>query len=254
MMQNKLRFLMAVFIFISNSIYAQKTDTSSIDETRAKKRFYHTRVFKATICPALLIGWGVSTIHGHGLYSSYDVYKTIHTLNISHTHADNYLQFVPLAEFVTLSLLKVKRHDDLINTGILIIKSGILTGIAVEGLKHVIYEVRPDSLHASDRNQSFPSAHTAVAFMAATLVYKEFKDKSIWYGVGAYTAAAGVGVLRMVNNLHWESDVFVGAGLGILSVNLVYLTHKYKWGKKGNALLVPSYYNGSLGVHFVKKL
>jgi membrane-associated phospholipid phosphatase len=30
-------------------------------------------------------------------------------------------------------------------------------------------------------------------------------------------------------NAHWISDVVAGAGFGILSTELVYLTHQYKW-------------------------
>ena len=34
--------------------------------------------------------------------------------------------------------------------------------------------------------------------------------------MGANTAATGVGVMRIMNNRHWTSDVLVGAGIGIL--------------------------------------
>jgi hypothetical protein len=36
----------------------------------------------------------------------------------------------------------------------------------------------------------------------------------------------------MINNKHWESDVLVGAGIGMLSANLAYATHIYRWGRK----------------------
>jgi hypothetical protein len=37
----------------------------------------------------------------------------------------------------------------------------------------------------------------------------------------------------MVNDKHWESDVFVGAGIGMLSTNIVYATHQHRWGRNG---------------------
>ena len=37
------------------------------------------------------------------------------------------------------------------------------------------------------------------------------------WGLGAYTIAATVGILRMYNNRHWLNDVLAGAGIGILS-------------------------------------
>ena len=48
----------------------------------------------------------------------------------------------------------------------------------------------------------------------------------------AYGIASSVGMLRMANNKHYISDVLVGAGLGILSMKMSYLTHQYKWNKK----------------------
>ncbi|MBT6005211.1 MAG: phosphatase PAP2 family protein, partial [Prolixibacteraceae bacterium] len=45
----------------------------------------------------------------------------------------------------------------------------------------------------------------------------------------AYSCAATVGILRTAKNAHWISDVVAGAGIGILSTELVYLTHLYKW-------------------------
>ena len=73
---------------------------------------------------------------------------------------------------------------------------------------------------------------------------KEYGYKSPWYSIGAYTVATSVGVMRVLNNRHWISDVLVGAGVGIFSTNLAYLTHQYKWGKKKKnnpTMIVPSY-------------
>ena len=48
----------------------------------------------------------------------------------------------------------------------------------------------------------------------------------------AYGIAGSVGVMRMVNNRHYISDVLFGAGLGYLSMKLSYWTHQYKWNTK----------------------
>jgi membrane-associated phospholipid phosphatase len=63
----------------------------------------------------------------------------------------------------------------------------------------------------------------------AHVMHKEFGDKSVWYSIGAYSCAATVGILRVAKNAHWISDVIAGAGFGMLSTELVYLTHLYKW-------------------------
>jgi len=101
---------------------------------------------------------------------------------------------------------------------------------------------RPDTGYPT----SFPSGHTAQAFAAATFLVKEYGHKNVWYSVGAYSMATSVGVLRVMNNRHWISDVLAGAGVGIFSTNLAYLTHRYRWGKNrkklsSSTIVLPSY-------------
>jgi membrane-associated phospholipid phosphatase len=243
-------FILFIFVF---ELTAQSLDSSNTTTLiKKRKMFYQTGLFKATIVPAVFIGWGVSTIHGNGLYSSYDAYRDIHKLHFKRVHVDDYLQYAPYAELVALNLINIRCKNDFINTGLLIIKSEILMNAIIWPLKHFVNIVRPDSINPA-RNQSFPSGHTANAFLAASIVHKEFKNRSVWYGVGAYTIATSVGVLRMLNNRHWEADVFVGAGIGMLSVHLSYLTHRYKWGRKCDVMLIPTYNKGSLGLCYLKK-
>ncbi len=77
---------------------------------------------------------------------------------------------------------------------------------------------RPDGTS----HNSFPSGHTATAFMSAHILHKEYGHISPWVSVGAYTVATGVGAMRIMNNRHWTSDVLVGAALGILGTELGY--------------------------------
>lgn len=69
-------------------------------------------------------------------------------------------------------------------------------------------------------NSSFPSGHTTVAFAAATVFAKEYKDKPI-VPVIAYTAATLVGISRITENKHWTTDVLSAAALGYFSGKLV---------------------------------
>jgi len=79
--------------------------------------------------------------------------------------------------------------------------------------KICVNEKRPET---PNRN-SFPSGHTATAFMGAELVRIEY---GTWPAVGAYAVATGIGVMRMYNGKHWLHDVVAGAGVGILSARI----------------------------------
>jgi len=168
-------------------------------------------------------------------------------------HADDYLQYAPIAATYGLNLAGIKGKSDIANRTALIIKSGLLVAAITLPLKKLTAVPRPDT---GERN-SFPSGHTATAFAAATFMAKEYAHVNRWYGIGAYTVATGVGVMRILNNRHWVTDTLAGAAIGILSTNVVYLTHRYKWGhRKRNCqtLVIPSY-DGQTGiVHVVHVL
>ena len=96
--------------------------------------------------------------------------------------------------------------------------SALLMGGVVNTLKQTTNVERPDG----SNKHSFPSGHTATAFMTATMFTKEYGHKSPWVGVGAYSVATATGLMRMANNKHWLSDVLTGAGIGILSTEVGY--------------------------------
>ena len=63
---------------------------------------------------------------------------------------------------------------------------------------------------------SFPSGHTTVAFAAATVFASEYRDQPV-VPIIAYSAASLIGISRVTENMHWATDVLVGAALGFLS-------------------------------------
>lgn len=94
---------------------------------------------------------------------------------------------------------------------------------ATELLKHTVREGRPDqsNLH------SFPSGHTSFAFVSATILSREYGYISPWITIGGFTTAAGTQLLRVHHNKHWMNDLYMGAGIGVMSTNLAYfLTDK----------------------------
>ena len=148
------------------------------------------------------------------------------------THIDNYLQFSPLMATYALEAFGVPSKTDFANQTVLMLKSEGLMLASTYLLKTSVHELRPDG----SNNMSFPSGHTAQAFMAATFLTEEYGYRYRWLPYAAYTVASGTGLLRMANNKHYICDVLVGAAIGILSVKLAYWTHHYRWGKHKTGL------------------
>jgi len=80
--------------------------------------------------------------------------------------------------------------------------------------------------------RSFFSGHTAFSFMAASLICVHHMKLDLLGGIGdelscvtAYAGAAATGTLRVMGDMHYVSDVMVGAGVGTLVGLAVPLLH-----------------------------
>jgi len=144
---------------------------------------------------------------------------TIISQNTHKTHVDDYIQYVPAIAVYGLDFAGVKAKHNLRDRTFLMASSYLFSTATVQTLKRTTHVKRPDG---SDR-LSFPSGHTATAFVGAHLLFKEYKDTSPWIGIAGYAVASGTGALRIINQKHWVSDVVAGAGFGILSVEASYL-------------------------------
>ncbi len=132
---------------------------------------------------------------------------------------DDYLQYTPAISVYGLRLAGVKSSHNLRDQTIAMARSYIITATVVRSSKRILNVWRPDG----SNNKSFPSGHTATAFVGAHLLFREYKDVSSWIGISGYAVSTSTGVLRVLNKKHWVSDVIAGAGVGILSVELAYL-------------------------------
>ncbi len=131
-------------------------------------------------------------------------------------HYDDYLQYAPAALMLGLKIGGVRGRS---SWGRMLVSDAFSVALmagAVNSLKYTCRMPRPDG----SNNKSFPSGHTATAFMAATMLHKEYGGRSPWYSIAGYSMATVTGVSRMLNNKHWLSDVLVGAGIGILGVSV----------------------------------
>lgn len=136
---------------------------------------------------------------------------------------DDVTQYLPAASVFGLEFLGVKGKNSLKEKSIVFLTSYIFMISVVSTLKNTTKIERPDKTG----HNSFPSGHTATAFTGAELVWQEYRDQSIWYGIAGYSIASGTGIFRILNNRHWLTDVTMGAGIGILSAKLAYWIYPY---------------------------
>lgn len=135
-----------------------------------------------------------------------------------HHSIDNYTQYLPTAVLFGLKTAGVKSRSSWRRMLVSDALSMTLMTCVVQGFKHITNIPRPDG----SNSHSFPSGHTATAFMTATMLTKEYGYISPWVGVGAYSIATATGLMRVANNKHWLSDVLVGAGIGVISTEVGY--------------------------------
>lgn len=130
---------------------------------------------------------------------------------------DDYLQYSPAAAML---IMKACGYEGRTRWGGMLsadaFSVAIMAGVT-QGLKYAINRPRPDN-----GPRSFPSGHTATAFLTATMLHKEYGWRSPWWSIGGYTVAAFTGISRILNDRHWMSDVAAGAAIGIGSVHLGY--------------------------------
>ncbi|WP_019948927.1 phosphatase PAP2 family protein [Hymenobacter aerophilus] len=216
------------------------------------KVWYKGKLFRAVAIPAALITYGAITAQGDaGINHDVRTFVRKQFRPVS-TGFDNTLIIAPYFELIGVAIAGVESRNDRINTLLIIAKGEAIMLASTFAVKYLAHETRPNR---SD-DLSFPSGHTAQAFLAASIVHTEFRDKSQWYGIGAYTIATSVAALRMINDKHWQSDVVAGAGFGILSAHLAYLTHRNRWGRHsrilGETSFAPTYVpGGGLGMGLV---
>ena len=135
------------------------------------------------------------------------------------TGIDDYTQFFGPALTVGLKLGGYEGRSDWPRLLASAAMSYGLMAILVNGIKYTAKEMRPDGSSAN----AWPSGHTATSFVGATLLHKEYGlTRSPWFSVAGYGVATATGVMRVLNNRHWVSDVMSGAGIGILSTELGY--------------------------------
>ena len=125
-------------------------------------------------------------------------------------HYDDYLQYLPAVAMLGLKIGGVQGRSSWSRMLVSEAITASIMGATINTVKHTANVTRPDG----SNNHSFPSGHTAMAFMAATMLHKEYgTTRSPWYSIGGYTVATATAVSRMLNSIE-------GKGLITRTVNV----------------------------------
>ncbi|TGE22628.1 phosphatase PAP2 family protein [Hymenobacter metallicola] len=210
--------------------------------------------------PAALVAAGAFTTEHMAVFDADEAVReeSQEHLRWVRTNADDQLRHLPAYTTLGLGLLGIKGEHNTLNQAVLFALTYTLNNTITSNLKRITRVERPQG----NSFDSFPSQHTSAAFSAARFLDKEYGAQSIWYRVGGYTVATGVAGLRVAKDNHWLSDVLAGAGVGMLSTEIVYRVYPLlqratrkivgpdsRFGRQ--AVLLPSYTNGATGATLV---
>jgi PAP2 superfamily len=126
------------------------------------------------------------------------------------------------------------QQDDHARESGILASEAMVDGVVVEqALKLVFWQERPYQDDARGKffqssagvNSSFPSAHTLIAFSAASALAAEYPSR--WAQFLLYTGATGVGLTRVLGQEHFPADVLVGGALGWLVGHNVVKRHRH---------------------------
>lgn len=119
------------------------------------------------------------------------------------------------------------------------LKAFLAFEIVTESLKTVTHKQRPNACSY----RSFPSGHTAAAFMGSSFIHQRYGFR---YAIPAYIGAIFVGYSRVQAHKHYGEDVMAGAAIGIMS-SLIF-TKPYK-----GVVIAPVLKKNTVGLEFSKQ-
>lgn len=212
----RLGVLFFVTVLFCRNAYPQNQDEMTMKENRKQATLL--------LIPAALITYGSLSHFVKPLQElNTDIRKGVQSINTGNTSIDDKVQYLPVAGFVALEVSRLEARGDRAERLIALLLAHGFMGTSVLCVKDNFRKLRPD-LSAFN---TFPSGHTATAFVAAELLRHYYWDSTPLCGIAAYAVAASVGFARIYNDRHWFGDVLAGAGVGILSARLAILFAPY---------------------------
>lgn len=134
----------------------------------------------------------------------------------SHHTVNKTLEWLPILSLLVFKLGPGKRVEILHRIKLLGLAEIFVLSV-LQASAHLVPRKRPKPWMEHD---SFPSGHTAHAFLGAEIMRQRLRQSAPKLAMAGYGVALAMGGLRLLNKKHWLSDVIAGMALGILSAKL----------------------------------
>lgn len=245
-----MRVYIILFLLLIACVAKAKAQADSLQtESDNDKRWYQSRYVKESIAPLSLAAGSVVVLTVPGLKEGLqDKLNWNDDLKPGYVNmGDDYIRYLPtVATYLlgdALADYGFRPKHRFIDRTVILAVSYIASDFVVHNTKHLTKSIRPGRGPEST-DYSFPSQHTAMAFVGATFLHRELGHVSPWISVGGYAVAGYVGYSRIARNRHWTSDVLMGAAVGILMTNATYWAYDGVMGlfSKGDNLSVSPYF------------
>jgi len=238
--------LILTFLFPTLSKAQLASSKDSLKSANKVSRFN----YKQLIVPTALMAYGLIGMEDNSISNlNQEIREEVNETIDDKVSFDDFTQYAAAVSVYGLNAFGIKGQHNLKDRTIILATSYLIMGSTVYVLKNSTNVIRPDGTS----NNSFPSGHTATAFVGAEFIWQEYKDVSVWYGISGYAVGIGTGLFRVYNNRHWLTDVAMGAGIGMLSTKIAYWifpfvdTKIFKSKKHLGSAMVAPYYNGKQG-------
>lgn len=244
-------FIISLSMIMRLSVAGVRSETALADSVPQKMPVVEYRFHaKQLILPASLIAVGAV---GTAIDGMNDFHLFSRKSDVKKIRIDDYMEWGMLGWVFVCDLMGKEKHNWVDQMFLVVMAEGINAAMT-RTVKYTVKEIRPDG-----GPYSFPSGHTANAFLGAHMAYKEFKDSSPVLAYSGYALALFVAGSRLYNNRHWVADVVAGAGFGILSVELAYwayfplrnaIARKVNRKDAKNMVIAPTFNEQGGGVYF----
>lgn len=177
MLQRKTLSILLIML-ITSAVHALQKDSlifinSENEFETAYNKISENKVYRMLCVPVPLFAISAIT------YDQGDKFRTLRNTHVPNFHYryDDFLQYAPLAAVIGLKLGGVESRSSWPRLLVSDILAAGIMATAVNSMKYTIKRERPDG----SKNNSFPSGHTATAFMAATIMHREYGRHAVLY-------------------------------------------------------------------------